>query len=106
MILILTMAKPDQTLITLMVTIFYQEIAKSWQMSRLEDDVYSFGLILLQSIVGPSVSAREEAFLRDELVPFSNKTGLVILDYSYFKVVISVFVFRHRWRARKEGEEW
>lgn len=62
------MSKPDQTL---MVTFLYQEIAKSWQMSRLEDDVYSFGLILLQSIVGPSVSAREEAFLRDELVRFS-----------------------------------
>jgi len=59
------MSKPAQTLI---VTLLYQEIAKSWQMSRLEDDVYSFGLILLQSIVGPSVSAREEAFLRDELV--------------------------------------
>ncbi|CAA7034951.1 unnamed protein product [Microthlaspi erraticum] len=51
------------------------EIAKSWQMSRLEDDVYSFGLILLQSIVGPSVSAREEAFLRDELASLESEEG-------------------------------
>ncbi|KAJ4878556.1 Leucine-rich repeat protein kinase family protein [Raphanus sativus] len=51
------------------------EIAKSWQMSRLEDDVYSFGLILLQAIVGPSVSAREEAFLRDELASLESEEG-------------------------------
>ncbi|CAN8264524.1 unnamed protein product [Cochlearia groenlandica] len=51
------------------------EIAKSWQMSRLEDDVYSFGLILLQSIVGPSVSTREEAFLRDELASLESEEG-------------------------------
>ncbi|XP_010519516.1 PREDICTED: probable inactive leucine-rich repeat receptor-like protein kinase At3g03770 [Tarenaya hassleriana] len=47
----------------------------SWQMSRLEDDVYSFGLILLESIVGPSVSAREEAFLRDELAWLESEEG-------------------------------
>ena len=37
-------------------------------MTRLEDDVYSFGLILLESLVGPSVSARREAFLQNEMV--------------------------------------
>ncbi|WZZ61436.1 hypothetical protein YC2023_061543 [Brassica napus] len=41
------------------------EIAESWQMTRLEDDVYSFRLIFLQAIVGLSVSAREESILRD-----------------------------------------
>ncbi|KAA3460590.1 putative inactive leucine-rich repeat receptor-like protein kinase isoform X2 [Gossypium australe] len=40
---------------------------KSWQMTRLDDDVYSFGLILLESMLGPSVPAKTEATLRDEL---------------------------------------
>ena len=68
-------------LVTHVITFLDQEIAKSWQMSRLEDDVYSFGLILLQAIVGPSVSAREEAFLRDELVrgSFRRSNTLIIV---------------------------
>ena len=37
-------------------------------MTRLEDEVYNFGLILLESIVGRSVAAKKEATLRDELV--------------------------------------
>ncbi|PPD67146.1 hypothetical protein GOBAR_DD35972 [Gossypium barbadense] len=37
---------------------------KSWQMTRLDDDVYSFGLILLESMLGPSVPAKTEATLR------------------------------------------
>uniref|UniRef100_A0A5B6Z0G6 Protein kinase domain-containing protein n=1 Tax=Davidia involucrata TaxID=16924 RepID=A0A5B6Z0G6_DAVIN len=48
---------------------------KSWQMKCLEDDVYSFGLILLESLVGPSVSARREAFLLNEMVSFGNQDG-------------------------------
>ncbi|XP_022736228.1 probable inactive leucine-rich repeat receptor-like protein kinase At3g03770 isoform X2 [Durio zibethinus] len=48
---------------------------KSWQMTRLEDDVYSFGLILLESMVGPSVAAKKEATLRDELASLSNQDG-------------------------------
>lgn len=38
------------------------------QMKSLEDDVYSFGFILLESIVGPTVSTRREAFLQNEMV--------------------------------------
>ena len=37
-------------------------------MTRLEDDVYSFGLILLESMVGPSIASKKEATLLDELV--------------------------------------
>lgn len=38
------------------------------QMTNLEDDVYSFGFILLEALVGPSVAARREAFLLHEKV--------------------------------------
>ena len=37
-------------------------------MERLEDDVCSFGFILLESLIGPSVSAGRDKFLLDELV--------------------------------------
>ena len=37
-------------------------------MERLEDDVSSFGFILLESLVGPSVSARRDKLVPDELV--------------------------------------
>lgn len=37
-------------------------------MTKLEDDVFSFGFMILESLVRPSVSARKGAFLRDELV--------------------------------------
>ncbi|XWS51385.1 hypothetical protein CRYUN_Cryun12cG0172100 [Craigia yunnanensis] len=48
---------------------------KSWQMTRLEDDVYSIGLILLESMIGPSIAAKKEATLRDELASLSNQEG-------------------------------
>lgn len=48
---------------------------KSWQMERLEDDVCSFGFILLESLVGPSVSARRDKFLLDELASCSSQEG-------------------------------
>ncbi|XVE56613.1 hypothetical protein DITRI_Ditri04bG0025000 [Diplodiscus trichospermus] len=51
------------------------EDPKSWQMTRLEDDVYSFGLILLESMVGSSVAAKKEATIRDELASLSNQDG-------------------------------
>ncbi|XWS47826.1 hypothetical protein CRYUN_Cryun13aG0018400 [Craigia yunnanensis] len=51
------------------------EDPKSWHMTRLEDDVYSFGFILLESMVGPSVAAKKEATLRDELASLSNQDG-------------------------------
>ncbi|XP_057785935.1 probable inactive leucine-rich repeat receptor-like protein kinase At3g03770 [Salvia miltiorrhiza] len=36
---------------------------KSWETKSLEDDIYSFGMILLESLVGPSLRARKESFL-------------------------------------------
>ncbi|KAF8390614.1 hypothetical protein HHK36_025141 [Tetracentron sinense] len=48
---------------------------KSWQMTKLLDDVYSFGFILLESLVGPSVSARGETFLLNEMVSFGSQDG-------------------------------
>ncbi|KAB2000164.1 hypothetical protein ES319_D12G213100v1 [Gossypium barbadense] len=52
---------------------------KSWQMTRLDDDVYSFGLILLESMLGPSVPAKTEATLRGELASLSKQEGRVRL---------------------------
>jgi len=34
----------------------------------LEDDVYSFGFILLEALVGPSVSAKREATMLNVMV--------------------------------------
>ncbi|KAJ6760890.1 hypothetical protein OIU79_025686 [Salix purpurea] len=48
---------------------------KSWQMERLEDDVCSFGFILLESLIGPSVSAGRDKFLLDELASCSSQEG-------------------------------
>ncbi|THF97517.1 probable inactive leucine-rich repeat receptor-like protein kinase At3g03770 [Camellia sinensis] len=52
-----------------------EDFLKSWQMKSLEDDVYSFGFILLESIIGPTISARREAFLLNEMVSFSSPDG-------------------------------
>ena len=38
------------------------------QTKSLEDDIYSFGIILLESLVGPSVRSRNESFLLNEMV--------------------------------------
>ncbi|KAE8672291.1 Leucine-rich repeat protein kinase family protein isoform 6 [Hibiscus syriacus] len=48
---------------------------KSWQMTRLEDDVYSFGLILLETMLGSSIATKMEATLRHELTSLSNQDG-------------------------------
>lgn len=37
-------------------------------MNRLEDDVYGFGFILLEALVGPSVSAKSQANLLNVMV--------------------------------------
>ena len=37
-------------------------------MKRLEDDIYSFGFILLEALVGPSVSSQKEAILPNVMV--------------------------------------
>lgn len=49
----------------------------SWQMTKLEDDIFSFGFILLESLVGPLVSAKREMFLRDELASFDSQEGRI-----------------------------
>ncbi|XP_075503496.1 putative inactive leucine-rich repeat receptor-like protein kinase At3g03770 isoform X2 [Primulina tabacum] len=45
---------------------------KSWQIKNLEDDIYSFGMILLESLVAPSVRARKESFVLNEMVSLGN----------------------------------
>ncbi|KAK8547879.1 hypothetical protein V6N13_123304 [Hibiscus sabdariffa] len=47
----------------------------SRQMTRLEDDVYSFGLILIETMLGSSIAAKMEATLRDDLTSLSKKEG-------------------------------
>lgn len=34
-------------------------------MTKLEDDAFSFGFMLLESVAGPSVAARKGQFLRE-----------------------------------------
>ncbi|KAB1217332.1 hypothetical protein CJ030_MR4G020989 [Morella rubra] len=51
------------------------ESLKSWQMTRLEDDVYTFGFILLEALVGPAACARREAFLLNEMASFYSQDG-------------------------------
>ncbi|KAL7191730.1 hypothetical protein ACSBR2_023753 [Camellia fascicularis] len=46
---------------------------QSWQMKCLEDDVYSFGFILLESLVGQTISEKREAFLLNEMVSFGSQ---------------------------------
>lgn len=48
---------------------------KSWHMTKLEDDVYKFGFILLESLVGPIVSGKGEAFLLNEMSSFGSLDG-------------------------------
>uniref|UniRef100_K7KL51 Protein kinase domain-containing protein n=1 Tax=Glycine max TaxID=3847 RepID=K7KL51_SOYBN len=44
------------------------ESPDSWQMKMLEDDVYSFGFILLEALVGPSLSAKSEVNVLNVMV--------------------------------------
>lgn len=48
---------------------------KSWNRTTLEDDVYNFGFILLESLVGPIVSGKGEAFLLNEMASFGSQDG-------------------------------
>ncbi|XP_062115994.1 probable inactive leucine-rich repeat receptor-like protein kinase At3g03770 isoform X2 [Humulus lupulus] len=48
---------------------------KSWQMTSLEDDAYSFGFIILEAVVGPSQSASREAFLLKEMTTLQSLDG-------------------------------
>ncbi|KAJ4974485.1 hypothetical protein NE237_007659 [Protea cynaroides] len=49
---------------------------RKWQITDLQDDVYSFGFILLEALVGPLVYGRGKAFLHNELASFGNQEGL------------------------------
>lgn len=51
------------------------ESQKSWHMTKLEDDVYKFGFILLESLVGPIASGKGEAFLLNEMSSFGSLDG-------------------------------
>ncbi|XAR50315.1 Non-specific serine/threonine protein kinase [Bertholletia excelsa] len=48
---------------------------RSWQMKSLEDDVYSFGYILLESLVGPNMAAGREEFLLNEMATSGSHEG-------------------------------
>ncbi|KAJ0679944.1 putative protein kinase RLK-Pelle-LRR-VI-1 family [Helianthus annuus] len=49
------------------------EGVESWQMKNLEDDVYNFGFILLESLVGPSAASRKDEFLMNEMASFETE---------------------------------
>ncbi|GMH15027.1 hypothetical protein Nepgr_016868 [Nepenthes gracilis] len=51
------------------------ESSKAWQKGKLEDDVYNFGFILLEALVGPIAGGKGEAFLLHEMVSFGNQDG-------------------------------
>jgi hypothetical protein len=38
------------------------------QMKKLEDDIYSFGFIILEALVGPSMFAKREAAVLNAMV--------------------------------------
>ncbi|PWA98912.1 leucine-rich repeat protein kinase family protein [Artemisia annua] len=48
---------------------------KTWNMKKLADDVYDFGFILLEALVGPIVTGKGEAFLLNEMKSFGSQDG-------------------------------
>ncbi|KAK3033458.1 hypothetical protein RJ639_033062 [Escallonia herrerae] len=50
-------------------------LTENRHMTKLEDDVYNFGFILLESLVGPIVSGKGEAFLLNEMASFGSQDG-------------------------------
>lgn len=52
-----------------------KEDPQSRKMKNLDDDVYSFGYIILESIVGPSVSAKKESFMLNDMVSLESHEG-------------------------------
>eukprot|EP00257_Ricinus_communis_P019202 XP_015578122.1 probable inactive leucine-rich repeat receptor-like protein kinase At3g03770 [Ricinus communis] len=51
------------------------ETQKSRYRTNLEDDVYNFGFVLLESLVGPIVTGKGEAFLLNEMASFGSQDG-------------------------------
>lgn len=48
---------------------------KSWQMKILEDDTYSFGVILLDSLIEPSLPAKKKDFLLHQMASLGSEEG-------------------------------
>ncbi|KAL9254765.1 putative inactive leucine-rich repeat receptor-like protein [Drosera capensis] len=48
---------------------------KAWQKEKLEDDVFNFGFILLEALVGPVGIGKGEAFLLNEMASFGSQDG-------------------------------
>lgn len=73
---------------------------KSWhKTTKLDDDVYSFGFILLESLIGPIVSGKGESFLLNEMASFGSLDGrkrivdpfvLTTCSEESLKIVISI----------------
>ncbi|CAJ1791640.1 unnamed protein product [Sphenostylis stenocarpa] len=53
------------------------ENPKSCQREKLEDDVYNFGLILFESLVGPIACQKGEAYFLDEKRSFDSQDGRI-----------------------------
>ncbi|XP_076913205.1 putative inactive leucine-rich repeat receptor-like protein kinase At3g03770 [Bidens hawaiensis] len=51
------------------------EIVRCRRLKKLADDVYDFGFILLEALVGPVVSGKGEAFLLNEMSSFGSQDG-------------------------------
>lgn len=48
---------------------------KSGDVEKLQDDVYDFGFILLESLVGPNLTGKGETFILNEMNSFSSQDG-------------------------------
>ncbi|XP_022954887.1 probable inactive leucine-rich repeat receptor-like protein kinase At3g03770 [Cucurbita moschata] len=48
---------------------------QDWQMMSLKDDVYSFGFILLEALIAPSVSARKDPSILKEMMSLNSQDG-------------------------------
>ncbi|XP_023519776.1 probable inactive leucine-rich repeat receptor-like protein kinase At3g03770 [Cucurbita pepo subsp. pepo] len=48
---------------------------QAWQMMNLKDDVYSFGFILLEALVAPSVSTRKGPYILKEMMSLNSQDG-------------------------------
>ncbi|XP_020876332.1 probable inactive leucine-rich repeat receptor-like protein kinase At3g03770 isoform X1 [Arabidopsis lyrata subsp. lyrata] len=51
------------------------ETHKSKKMAKREDDVYNFGFILLESLIGPVPTTKGEAYLLNEMTSFGSQDG-------------------------------
>lgn len=50
-------------------------------MAKREDDVYNFGFILLESLIGPLPTTKGEAFLLNEMVT-NRKSFIILFDWN------------------------